>query len=395
MKIRLNSNRITERYQTDSTPLFGSIPTAHMFVMDGIGKWDSPYKWVGAWDEGKIIPFQEFNLTPDSDIFNYGAGLFEGGKFNKIDGKLYIWRPEMNAARMKRGANRIMLPSPSVEAQLAGYKTLIDIDRLYFPELKDGSPINGASGYIRPILIGTEKKLGVKYGALARFAIYIKMGGPYFTDSIKLWLQDEYHRGINAGEAKLGGNYAMHVFPKAIGTSLGANEVLYLDYTKRFLRETGASNIFVDKNWKITFPPFGDGVLDSNTVKTFLELRDYLAHEGVMIENQREFSLEELIDGIASNEVTGMGCVGNAACVSPVKGLIIKKNSILHDKYVPTFSSMRRDGKIIDSPDSIELIIGNGQPSKASKTMYHTISGMQRGTIPAPEGWLKKIERIF
>ena len=288
-----------------------------------------------------------------------------------------------------------MLPSPSVEQQLEGYQALLDIDRNYFPEFENGSPIDGASCYIRPILIGTERKLGVKHGSLARFAIYIKMGGPYFNGSVKLWLQDEFHRGKNSGEAKLGGNYAMHVLPKAIGTSIGANEVLYLDYTNRFLRETGASNIFVDKNCKVTFPPFGDGVLDSNTVKTFIELKVPLEWKGVILENQREFSLDELIFGLASGEVTGMGCVGNAASVSPVSGLIVKKNSLIHDKYISTFSNMRRDGKIIDKPETIELIIGNGQPSEASKTMYHTISSMQRGIISAPEGWLNKVERRY
>ena len=219
------------------------------------------------------------------------------------------------------------------------------------------------------------------------------MGGPYFTEPVKLWLQDEFHRGSNAGEAKLGGNNAFHVLPKAIGTSFGANEVLYLNQSNKFLRETGASNIFVDKDWKVTFPPFGDGVLDSNTVKTFNELQTNLSYQGVNIEPQREFSLEELVFGLASGEVTGMGCVGNAAGVSPVNGLIVKKDSLIHDRYVSTFSCMRRDGKVIDKGETIEIIVGNGEPSEATKTMRSTLTGMQRGTLPAPEGWLKKVER--
>ncbi len=392
MNIELNPDRIKTRYTTSAAPAFGSITSAHMFIMDAVGKWTSPVNWEGEWTSPRIVPFQNFNLMPDSDIFNYGTSLFEGGKANEIDGDLYLWRPEMNAERMQRGASRIMLPCPSIDDQIAGMEALLDIDRLYVPKKEDGSDFAETPTYIRPILIGTERKLGVKHGSLARYVIYVKMGGSYFKDPVKLWLQDEFHRGSNAGDAKMGGNYAMHVLPKAIASTLGAHEVLYLDHSNQYLRETGASNIFVDSLGGVMFPNFGDGVLDSNTVKTFLELKKHLARDKVKIQ-QRDLGLYELLKGIDSGLVKGIGAVGNAACVSPVVGLVVKKDSGIYRTYRTIFDDMRRQGKIAEDERTIEIHV-NG-PSKSTMTMQNTLIGMQTGRISAPKGWLRKVERDF
>ena len=37
------------------------------------------------WKKGKLIPFNEFKISPAATILNYGQGLFEGMKAYKTD----------------------------------------------------------------------------------------------------------------------------------------------------------------------------------------------------------------------------------------------------------------------------------------------------------------------
>ena len=396
-----SEQRRREPYIVTTAPKFGTISTDHMVLLDGVGIWQTHQDWEGSWEDAKIVPYRKLNLTPDADVFNYGAQLFEGAKAMMIEGELYLWRPEMNTERLQRGGARCMIPCPSTEQQLTSIEALIDADRLWTPVTEDRNPVEGASVYIRPVLIGTEAKLGVNAGGRGRFVVYLKMGGPYFSGPAKLWLQDEHHRGCNAGDAKLGGNYAYHVKWKAESKVYGANEVLYLDMTKRFLRETGVANIFVERSGRVTSPPFGDGVLDSNTTKSFLTLSEKDLLGGVQV-RQREIGLEELVDGIASGEITGMGMVGNAAVVSPVAGLIIKENSEIYRRFAPAFNAMIKDGRAYKEERGtgkarttiVEIKIGDGNPSEASLIMFNTLAGIQTGRITTPdENWLRKVER--
>lgn len=47
---------------------------------------------------------------------NLKQGLFEGTKaYRRDDGRLFLFRPEQNAIRMQIGAERMCMPSPSIE----------------------------------------------------------------------------------------------------------------------------------------------------------------------------------------------------------------------------------------------------------------------------------------
>ncbi len=393
---------------------FASIQTDHMLLMRGNGTWKMPsqweghFDWEGNWRTPKIVPFGPLEHHPDMLADNYGAAQFEGGKALMIDGELYTWRLELNGERSVVGGQRLLLAVPPVEEQLEGIHALLDVDRLFYPVDEQGKGIEGASCYIRPLYAVSTRHLGVQAGGDAECITYLRMGGPYFKGNLRLWLQDEYHRAEDAGDAKARGNYAYHLLPKAIAVNiLKAQEVLYLDQGDRYIRETGASNVFIDRNGKIIFPPFADGVLESNTTKTFYDLKEPLGKKGITLRRQREITLDELLEGIASGDVTGMGAVGNAAVVSPVTELVIATRDYrkdrqrtrrlpLYKRYEAILRLMKNDGKARDGEDgSIVVTFGNGQPSEASREMYNLLWGMQTGVIPAPEGWLKKVERMF
>lgn len=66
--------------------------------------------------------------TRESEIafFLFIKGLFEGLKaYRKEDRKIQLFRPDQNALRMQAGAERLCMPSPSVEQFLDAVKQTV------------------------------------------------------------------------------------------------------------------------------------------------------------------------------------------------------------------------------------------------------------------------------
>ncbi|MDP7590602.1 MAG: hypothetical protein QGG08_03145 [Candidatus Poseidoniia archaeon] len=65
----------------------------------------------GEWQPGELQPFQNLELSPAACVLNYGQGLFEGLKaYRANDGRILLFRPAMNAARLRNGCRRRMKP---------------------------------------------------------------------------------------------------------------------------------------------------------------------------------------------------------------------------------------------------------------------------------------------
>lgn len=70
-------------------------------------------KWNNdkGWDSPKISPYKPLELDPSSVIFHYAPSLFEGMKaYKDKEGKIRIFRPDMNMKRMNTSADRVALP---------------------------------------------------------------------------------------------------------------------------------------------------------------------------------------------------------------------------------------------------------------------------------------------
>ena len=65
----------------------------------------------GKWDDGKLIPFGNFEISPASCVLNYGQGIFEGMKALRTkNGEITLFRPEENAKRFNFSAKRMLMP---------------------------------------------------------------------------------------------------------------------------------------------------------------------------------------------------------------------------------------------------------------------------------------------
>ncbi|CAL2279536.1 unnamed protein product [Prunus armeniaca] len=66
--------------------------------------------------QGHFTPYGNVELNPSAGVLNYGQGLYEGLKANRTeDGRFLLFSPELNALRMKMGAERLCMPSPSTQ----------------------------------------------------------------------------------------------------------------------------------------------------------------------------------------------------------------------------------------------------------------------------------------
>jgi branched-subunit amino acid aminotransferase/4-amino-4-deoxychorismate lyase len=64
-----------------------------------------------SWSAGQMQPYGPISMMPSAQVLNYGQSVFEGMKAqNSGKGRVVLFRPQRNAARMKQGAARMSMP---------------------------------------------------------------------------------------------------------------------------------------------------------------------------------------------------------------------------------------------------------------------------------------------
>src|ERR1700759_2162902 len=94
-----NPTPADERAKILAAPGFGNYFTDHMVRID--------YR-DGAWDEGRVQPYGPLQLDPATMALHYGQEIFEGLKaYRQPDGSIASFRPDANARRFARSAQRL------------------------------------------------------------------------------------------------------------------------------------------------------------------------------------------------------------------------------------------------------------------------------------------------
>lgn len=116
-----------------------------------------------------------FQLHPGAKVLHYAIELFEGMKaYRGVDGRIRLFRPEMNMDRMRRTAARASLPDFDPEELIKIISNLIQIDQEWVPYSTTGSL------YVRPTLIGTDSTLGVAHSNEAKLFVLTGPAGAYY-----------------------------------------------------------------------------------------------------------------------------------------------------------------------------------------------------------------------
>lgn len=323
---------------------FGYVQTEQRYV--------SNYK-DGAWDAGKLTADATITLNECACVLQYAQTCFEGLKaYTTVDGRTVCFRPDLNAKRMVDSCKRLSMPTFPEDRFVDAVRQTVAANAQWVPPY--GS---GASLYLRPVMFGTNPVIGVKPASEFQFRVFATPVGPYFKGGIRpLVLRvSDYDRAAphGTGHIKAGLNYAMSLYIITEAHEQGYDENVYLDpQTRTYLEETGGANlIFLKGNTLVT--PKSGSILPSITRRSLVAVaRDYL---GMEVE-ERPVSLAEIGD------FDECGLCGTAAVISPV-------------------------GKIVDH--GRETCFAGMGPG--IQKLYDTLTGMQLGRIPAPEGWIAEI----
>ena len=291
-----------------AAPGFGTHFTDHMIVVD----WTRDQ----GWHDARVQPYGPFLVDPASAVLHYAQEIFEGLKaYRHADGSVWLFRPEKNAERFARSAQRLALPELPVEDFVASIETLVRIDERWVP--------NGAeqSLYLRPFMIANENFLGVRAAERVLYSLIASPVGSYFKGGVTpvdIWVSTDYTRAApgGTGAAKCGGNYAASLLPQQEAYAQGCSQVLFLDgREQKWIEELGGMNMFViTSDGRLVTPELSGSILEGVTRDSILEVGSEL---GLQPE-ERRLSLEELDEGVSTGRITEVFACGTAAVLTPI-----------------------------------------------------------------------------
>ncbi len=311
----------------------------------------------GAWGKPQLRTDTMIPLHIGASCLHYGQAAFEGLKaFTRRDGSIGIFRPLENARRMAETGRRLVMQAPSEDLFIEAIRMLINNNRGWVPPYG-----TGASLYIRPLLIGTTARVGVKPADDYLFGVLCMPVGPYYKNGfypVKAYVQEKYDRAapLGVGNVKASGNYAAGMLGDLEGKEKGYPICLYFDSaTHSFVDEFGTSNFFGITKDNRYVTPDSTSILPSITNSSLQQIaKDF----GMKVE-RRHIPISELPD------LREVGACGTAAVITPVY-------SITHGSKVYTFGSEHEAGATLTK-------------------LFKQIQGIQYGEIEDSHGWMVKV----
>ncbi|MGM9969627.1 MAG: branched-chain amino acid aminotransferase [Anaeroplasma sp.] len=332
---------------------FGKYYTDHMFMLE----W---YKGKG-FVEPKIIPYGPIEFDPAALVLHYAQETFEGMKAYKTqDGRILLFRPEMNAKRFQNSNARLCMPQLPVDDFIQAINDLVKFEADWIPTLP------GTSLYIRPYMFAYQAKLGVHDADHYKFMVILSPVGSYYKEGlkpVKIYVEDKYVRAVKGGTGftKCGGNYAASILAQIEAEEKGYSQVLWLDGVEhKYVEEVGTMNAMFVIDGKIVTAPLEGSVLPGVTRDSMIQL---LKSKGYTVE-ERKLSIDELIESAKNGKLTEAFGTGTAAVISPI-GVLAYKD---------------------------EIFFNNPSIGPISQMLYDTLTGIQTGKLEDIFGWTYEVK---
>ncbi|MCK5151039.1 MAG: branched-chain amino acid aminotransferase [Candidatus Thorarchaeota archaeon] len=349
LKVNLASANLLKPKPEDVLNLvFGSVFTDHMFIMEYSND---------EWQNARIEPYKPLQIDPAALVLHYGQGIFEGMKAYRRGKDIFLFRPNENMTRFNRSAKRMVMPDVDEEFVLSAISELLKVEREWIPTQ------SGTSLYIRPTMIATEAKLGVRPSTEYLFYIVLSPVGPYFKEGfspVGIYVADEHVRAAEGGtgSAKTMGNYAAGLLASTQANNAGYSQVLWLDAKERkYLEEVGTMNICVVFENEIATPPLSGTILSGITRDSVLTLLREWDHNVV----ERQISMAEVLEGLADGSVKEIFGCGTAAIIAPVGKLHYK---------------------------GITHTVSDGKIGALTQNLFDELTGIQCGELKDPFNWI-------
>lgn len=354
MEIKIQKTT-TPKAKPNQTKLgFGKYYTDHMFMMN--------YDEGEGWHDARIVPYGPIPLDPAAMVLHYAQEIFEGLKaYRTKEGKIQLFRPEKNMARMNLSCDRLCIPQIDEEFAVKAIKTLVKLDEDWIPTEE------GTSLYIRPYIFAVDPHVGVHAAKHLIFAIILSPVGAYYPNGIepvKIFVEEKYVRAVvgGTGFTKAGANYAISLKGQEEAEKQGYVQTLWLDGVERkYVEEVGSMNVFFIIGDEVVTPALVGSILGGITRMSIIEL---LRSKGYTV-NERRISIDELVEAHKAGKLKEAFGTGTAAVISPIGEL----------KYKDTVMTIN-DSKI----------------GETSQMLYDTLTGIQWGRIPDTMGWIQTVE---
>ncbi|MEP2234374.1 MAG: branched-chain amino acid aminotransferase [Alteripontixanthobacter sp.] len=343
------------RQQAIADPGFGKVFSDHMVSID----WSEGEGWHSA----TLGPREPLTLDPACAVLHYAQEIFEGMKaYRQQDGSLALFRPEQNAQRFNRSAQRMAMPELPEDLFIEAVRQLVGADRDWFPT------VEGGALYLRPFMFASEAFLGVRPAKQYKFLVIASPVGNYFKSgvpAVSIWVSRNFTRAAPGGTgfAKTGGNYAASLVPQAEATEHGCDQVVFLDAVdKKWIEELGGMNLFfaMDDGSVVT-PPLTGTILPGITRDSLIQL---IREEGLEL-REEPYSIDQWRADAATGKLLETMACGTAAVVTPV-------------------------GRV-DGPDG-SFEIGSGGPGQLTTKLREKLVGIQQGRVADTHGWVMPLD---
>jgi branched-chain amino acid aminotransferase len=333
-------------------PGFGKVFTDHMVTV----RWTAEQ----GWHDAQVRAREPFALDPAAAVLHYAQEIFEGMKAYRTQDGVALFRPEENARRFARSAERMAMPEVPEELFLGAVEALIRVDA-------DWIPSGEGSLYLRPFMFASEAFLGVRPAAEYIFCVIACPVGAYFKGGAKpvtVWVSQDYSRAGTGGtgDAKCGGNYAASLLAQAEAIRHGCDQVVFLDAAEhRWVEELGGMNVFfVLDDGSLMTPPLGGTILPGVTRNSIIAL----AREAGLTVEEKPYAFDQWRADAASGRVREVFACGTAAVIAAI-------------------GEVRFEGG--------DFRIGNGAEGSVTTDLRERLTGIQRGTRPDPKGWRRAV----
>lgn len=349
MDIKINKAETLKEKPDQSNLGFGKYFTDHMLTID----WTTEEGWHNA----QIIPYGPIMMDPAAMVLHYAQETFEGMKaYRAKDGRILLFRPEMNARRMINSNKRLCMAELPEDMYIEAVNAIVKMDQDWIPGEE------GTSLYIRPFMFANESAVGVHPSNSYKFVILLSPVGAYYPEGVnpvKIFVEDEYVRATKGGTGftKCGGNYAGSIAAQVKAEKLGYTQVLWLDGVERkYIEEVGTMNVMFKIDGKIVTAPCDGTVLPGVTRDSCIQL---LKSWGYEVE-EKHLAIDELMQAAHDGKLEEAFGTGTAAVISPVGELNYK-------------------GDIV--------VINDFKTGPLTQRLYDTLTGIQWGNVEDTFGW--------